>query len=115
MSPFWLPFIIVGSVGLLAMVGLLRYRALIALCNRVHGGRRRVDMLLRERATPGTSNDDARRTSIEEKIAEARAAYDRDVIEFNTRIETYPDAFFAHALNLMPAELWDTAQFTIYN
>jgi LemA protein len=46
---------------------------------------------------------------IEEKIAFARQFYNRNVLDYNTRIETYPDAFFAHAFNFMPADLFEAS------
>ena len=101
-SPLWLPVVIIGFACLVASFGLIRYHALIRMCNRVQEDRCRIDALLRERANL-LGSDDAQRM-IEEKISRARAAYDREVLDFNTRIETYPDAFFAHALNLMPVE-----------
>jgi len=44
---------------------------------------------------------------IEEKIAFARQFYNRNVLDYNTRVETYPDAFFAHAFNFMPADFFE--------
>ena len=104
MSVLWLPVVIIGFASLLAMFGLFRYCALIRTCNRMQEAQCRIDALLRERANLLGFDDAGARRRIEEKIARARAAHDRDVLDFNARIETYPDAFFAHALNLMPVE-----------
>lgn len=50
--------------------------------------------------------------AIEEKLAFARERYNRNVLDYNTRIETYPEAFFAHAFNFMPDDLFEVADET---
>ena len=44
----------------------------------------------------------------EEKIALARQFYNRNVLDYNTRIETYPDALLAGQFGFMPAEFFAT-------
>ena len=44
---------------------------------------------------------------IEEKVAFARQFYNRNVLDYNTRIDTYPDAFIAHNFGFAPAEFFD--------
>ena len=48
--------------------------------------------------------------AIEETLAFARERYNRNVLDYNTRIETYPEAFFAHAFNFMPDDLFEVAE-----
>ena len=47
--------------------------------------------------------------AIEEKLAFARERYNRHVLDYNIRIEIYPEAFFAHAFNFMPDDLFEVA------
>ena len=49
--------------------------------------------------------DDLRDT--EEKIAYARQFYNRNVLDYNTRIETYPDAILARSFAFTPAEFFE--------
>jgi len=44
----------------------------------------------------------------EEKIAFARQFYNRNVLDYNTRIDTYPDALIARNFNFAPAEFFGT-------
>ncbi|HEY3044305.1 MAG TPA: LemA family protein [Vicinamibacterales bacterium] len=44
---------------------------------------------------------------VEEKIAFARQFYNRNVLDYNTRIDTYPDAFIAHNFDFAPAEFFE--------
>ena len=44
----------------------------------------------------------------EEKIAYARQFYNRTVLDYNTRIATYPDAIIASSFNFPPAEFFGT-------
>jgi len=44
----------------------------------------------------------------EEKIAYARQFYNRNVLDYNTRIETYPDVLIAGNLNFTAAEFFRT-------
>jgi LemA protein len=44
---------------------------------------------------------------IEEKIAFARQFYNRNVLDYNTRLETYPDAIIASNFDFAPAEFFD--------
>jgi LemA protein len=53
-----------------------------------------------------TLRQDVRDT--EEKIAFARQFYNRNVLDYNTRIATYPDAALAHQLGFAPAEFFET-------
>jgi len=50
--------------------------------------------------------DDVRDT--EEKIAFARQFYNRNVLDYNTRIATYPDAALASHFGFAPAEFFET-------
>ncbi|MFL6281492.1 MAG: LemA family protein [Vicinamibacterales bacterium] len=50
--------------------------------------------------------DDLRDT--EEKIAYARQFYNRNVLDYNTRIETYPDAILARSFAFASAEFFET-------
>jgi LemA protein len=43
----------------------------------------------------------------EEKIAFARQFYNRNVLDYNTRIDTYPDAVLARSFNFAPAEFFE--------
>lgn len=43
----------------------------------------------------------------EEKIAFARQFYNRTVLDYNTRIDTYPDALIARNFNFTPAEFFN--------
>jgi LemA protein len=43
---------------------------------------------------------------VEEKIAFARQFYNRNVLDYNTRLETYPDAVFARQFDFTPAEFF---------
>jgi LemA protein len=44
---------------------------------------------------------------VEEKIAFARQFYNRNVLDYNTRIETYPDALVAQGFDFKPAEFFE--------
>ena len=44
---------------------------------------------------------------VEEKIAFARQFYNRNVLDYNTRIDTYPDALIARNFNFTPAEFFE--------
>jgi LemA protein len=44
--------------------------------------------------------------NVEEKIAFARQFYNRNVLDYNTRIETYPDALIARNFDFAPAEFF---------
>ena len=44
----------------------------------------------------------------EEKIAFARQWYNRNVLDYNTHIETYPDVIMARSFNFAPAEFFRT-------
>jgi len=50
--------------------------------------------------------DDLRDT--EEKIAYARQFYNRNVLDYNTRIDTYPDTILARSFAFRPAEFFET-------
>lgn len=43
---------------------------------------------------------------VEEKIAFARQFYNRNVLDYNTRLETYPDTILARQFNFVPAEFF---------
>ena len=45
---------------------------------------------------------------LEAKIGFARQFYNRNVLDYNTRIETYPDALIARNFNFTPAEFFET-------
>ena len=45
---------------------------------------------------------------LEAKIGFARQFYNRNVLDYNTRIETYPDALIARNFNFSPAEFFET-------
>jgi LemA protein len=45
-------------------------------------------------------------SDIEEKIAFARQFYNRTVLDYNTRLETFPDALIAGSLDFKPAEFF---------
>jgi len=45
---------------------------------------------------------------LEAKIAFARQFYNRNVLDYNTRIETYPDALISRNFNFAPAEFFET-------
>ena len=53
-----------------------------------------------------TLRQDVRDT--EEKIAFARQFYNRNVLDYNTRIATYPDAVLASQFGFEPAEFFET-------
>ena len=53
-----------------------------------------------------TLREDLRDT--EEKIAYARQFYNRNVLDYNTRIDTYPDALLAKQFGFAPAEFFGT-------
>jgi LemA protein len=44
---------------------------------------------------------------VEEKIAFARQFYNRNVLDYNTRIDTYPDALIARNFDFGPAEFFE--------
>ena len=43
---------------------------------------------------------------VEEKIAFARQFYNRNVLDYNTRVDTYPDALIARNFDFAPAEFF---------
>ena len=45
-------------------------------------------------------------SDVEEKIAFARQFYNRNVLDYNTRLETYPDTILARQFNFVPAEFF---------
>ena len=45
---------------------------------------------------------------LEAKIGFARQFYNRNVLDYNTRIETYPDALIARNFDFAPAEFFET-------
>lgn len=47
-------------------------------------------------------------SDVEEKIAFARQFYNRNVLDYNTRIETYPTAIIARNFDFAPAEFFET-------
>jgi LemA protein len=47
-------------------------------------------------------------SEIEEKIAFARQFYNRNVLDYNTRLETYPDAIIASNFDFAPAEFFES-------
>ena len=49
-------------------------------------------------------------SDIEEKIAFARQFYNRNVMDFNTRIEVVPNAFIAHLFNFHPFEFFEAEE-----
>ena len=46
-------------------------------------------------------------SEIEEKIAFARQFYNRNVLDYNTRLETYPDAIIASHFDFAPSEFFE--------
>lgn len=46
----------------------------------------------------------------EDKIAFARQFYNRNVLDFNTRVETFPGTLVAGALGFSPAEFFETTE-----
>jgi LemA protein len=44
---------------------------------------------------------------VEEKIAFARQFYNRNVLDYNTRIDTYPDALIARSFDFAPSEFFE--------
>ena len=46
-------------------------------------------------------------TETEEKIAYARQFYNRNVLDYNTRLETYPDVIIASNFGFAPAEFFE--------
>ena len=44
---------------------------------------------------------------VEEKVAFARQFYNRNVLDYNTRIDTYPDALIARNFGFAPAEFFE--------
>ena len=46
-------------------------------------------------------------SEIEQKIAFARQFYNRNVLDYNTRLETYPDAIIARNFDFAPAEFFE--------
>jgi LemA protein len=46
-------------------------------------------------------------SDVEEKIAYARQFYNRNVLDYNTRLETYPDAVFARQFDFPAAEFFE--------
>src|SRR3990172_7970261 len=49
-------------------------------------------------------------SDIEEKIAFARQFYNRNVMDFNTRIEVVPSVFIAHLFNFHPFEFFEAEE-----
>ena len=49
-------------------------------------------------------------SDIEEKVAFARQFYNRNVMDFNTRIEVVPSAFIAHLFNFHPFEFFEAEE-----
>lgn len=47
-------------------------------------------------------------SEIEEKIAFARQFYNRNVLDYNTRLDTYPDAIIASNFDFAPAEFFES-------
>ena len=45
-------------------------------------------------------------SEIEEKIAFARQFYNRNVLDYNTKLDTYPDALIAQQTRMVPAEFF---------
>lgn len=45
-------------------------------------------------------------SDVEEKIAFARQFYNRNALDYNTRLETYPDTILARQFNFVPAEFF---------
>ena len=46
----------------------------------------------------------------EEKIAFARQFYNRNVMDFNTRIEVFPNVLIAHTFNFAPFEFFEAEE-----
>ena len=46
---------------------------------------------------------------VEEKIAYARQFYNRNVLDYNTRIDTYPDALIARNFDFAPSEFFEAS------
>jgi LemA protein len=51
-------------------------------------------------------------SDIEEKIAFARQFYNRNVLDFNTRIEVFPNVLIANMFNFQPFEFFETEEGT---
>jgi LemA protein len=49
-------------------------------------------------------------SDIEEKIAYARQFYNRNVLDYNTRIETFPSLIFARMFNFLPSEFFEAEE-----
>ena len=47
---------------------------------------------------------------VEDKIAFARQFYNRNVLDYNTRLETYPDAILANTFDFDPSEFFEADQ-----
>jgi LemA protein len=47
-------------------------------------------------------------SDVEEKVALARQFYNRNVLDYNTRLDTYPDAIIASNFAFAPAEFFET-------
>ena len=48
--------------------------------------------------------------TIEEKVAYARQFYNRNVLDFNARIETFPSSIAASMFNFQPLQFFDTPE-----
>jgi LemA protein len=51
-------------------------------------------------------------SDIEEKVAFARQFYNRNVLDFNTRIEVFPNIVIANTFNFQPFEFFETEEGT---
>ena len=49
-------------------------------------------------------------SDVEEKIAFARQFYNRNVMDFNTRIEVFPNVLIAHTFNFAPLEFFEAEE-----
>jgi LemA protein len=47
-------------------------------------------------------------TDVEDKVAFARQFYNRNVLDFNTRVESFPGNLIAGSLGFVPAEYFET-------
>ena len=65
-------------------------------------------MLFRSRASAGFLRLQEDLSDVEDKIAFARQFYNRNVLDYNTRIATYPDVVIARNFNFSPAEFFST-------
>jgi hypothetical protein len=105
MAVLWLPSVITGIACVPALFVLVRYKALVRSRNRVHEAWSAFESQLRQRASLIP-----RVVDIDQAIAFARERYNRNVLDYNRRIEIYPEAFFAHAFNFMPYDLFEVGE-----